>query len=319
MAQKIISTKGVVRAITSKISLVIILFVLSGAFPVTVFARSGCCSYHGGVCGCGCCDGTALSDTCAPYYPSCGGSSYTTYQAPPSCPLFASYDSANDQCKCNYGYVASGSTCISQDDACQKQLGFAAQYDSLTSSCGCMSGYIIDSVSNSCISGNQMCSNKYGYNATYLSYNNTCKCRSGYVFNDAGNKCISQDDFCQEKYGFSSKYDALKDACICNQGYQFNGNNCEYVIEPTPPPTNSFLFIAPSSVPKYNREPISPSPTTYSTPSAQTNSIDQKSPESNSNDTIWGFLILGGIGYWYYRSSKKKKNIKSSERQQNDN
>ncbi len=35
-------------------------------------ARSGCCSHHGGVCGCSCCDGTSLSATCAPYYPSCG-------------------------------------------------------------------------------------------------------------------------------------------------------------------------------------------------------------------------------------------------------
>jgi len=34
-------------------------------------ARSGCCSWHDGVCGCRCCDGTPLSNTCAPYYPSC--------------------------------------------------------------------------------------------------------------------------------------------------------------------------------------------------------------------------------------------------------
>lgn len=34
-------------------------------------ARSGCCSHHGGVCGCRCCDGTSLSSKCAPYYPSC--------------------------------------------------------------------------------------------------------------------------------------------------------------------------------------------------------------------------------------------------------
>jgi len=39
--------------------------------PISVLARSGCCSHHGGVCGCGCCDGTPLSSTCAPYYPSC--------------------------------------------------------------------------------------------------------------------------------------------------------------------------------------------------------------------------------------------------------
>ena len=38
-----------------------------------VEARSGCCSHHGGVCGCGCCDGSSLSTTCAPYYPQCNG------------------------------------------------------------------------------------------------------------------------------------------------------------------------------------------------------------------------------------------------------
>lgn len=45
-----------------------------------IYARSGCCSHHGGVCGCGCCDGTSLSSTCAPYYPSC--SSTKSYVAP---------------------------------------------------------------------------------------------------------------------------------------------------------------------------------------------------------------------------------------------
>lgn len=34
----------------------------------SIEARSGCCSHHGGVCGCGCCDGTSLSATCRPYY-----------------------------------------------------------------------------------------------------------------------------------------------------------------------------------------------------------------------------------------------------------
>lgn len=34
-------------------------------------ARQGCCSRHGGVCGCQCCDGTPLSAKCAPYYPDC--------------------------------------------------------------------------------------------------------------------------------------------------------------------------------------------------------------------------------------------------------
>lgn len=42
-------------------------------------ARSGCCSHHGGVMsnGCGCNDGTPLSDTCAPYYACTAGSTET--------------------------------------------------------------------------------------------------------------------------------------------------------------------------------------------------------------------------------------------------
>lgn len=49
--------------------------------PKIAEARSGCCSWHGGVCsykcpdgvnfGYACCDGTSLSAKCAPYYASC--------------------------------------------------------------------------------------------------------------------------------------------------------------------------------------------------------------------------------------------------------
>lgn len=38
------------------------------SLPQIIEARSGCCSYHGGVCGNSCCDGSALSIKCAPYY-----------------------------------------------------------------------------------------------------------------------------------------------------------------------------------------------------------------------------------------------------------
>lgn len=54
-------------------------FIFCLLFPKVVDARSGCCSHHGGVCGCGCCDGTGLSNTCAPYYPEC---SQPVYVAP---------------------------------------------------------------------------------------------------------------------------------------------------------------------------------------------------------------------------------------------
>lgn len=56
-----------------KKSILILFFSLFFSFFLvnSVEARSGCCSHHGGVCGCDCCDGTPLSATCAPYYPNC--------------------------------------------------------------------------------------------------------------------------------------------------------------------------------------------------------------------------------------------------------
>lgn len=57
----------ITRFLSTVAFLTVVLFQVSGA-------RQGCCSHHGGVCGCGCCDGTPLSATCAPYY-DCGKSS----------------------------------------------------------------------------------------------------------------------------------------------------------------------------------------------------------------------------------------------------
>ena len=57
-------------------------------------ARSGCCSHHGGVCGCGCCDGSSLSAKCAPYYPECSDTPATTYRTADTCSvdgLYAAY------------------------------------------------------------------------------------------------------------------------------------------------------------------------------------------------------------------------------------
>lgn len=51
------------------ISIVFIIVIFLAAITPSL-ARSGCCSWHGGVRadGCGCNDGTPLSSTCAPYY-----------------------------------------------------------------------------------------------------------------------------------------------------------------------------------------------------------------------------------------------------------
>lgn len=68
---------------------VVVLTFLFLSIATSAFARSGCCSHHGGVCGCGCCDGTGLSSTCLPYYPQCSGGQNQTqevYTAPTNTP-----------------------------------------------------------------------------------------------------------------------------------------------------------------------------------------------------------------------------------------
>lgn len=54
-----------------RIAFIAVLFVAISFNASQTEARRGCCSWHGGVCGCRCCDGTSLSAKCAPYYPNC--------------------------------------------------------------------------------------------------------------------------------------------------------------------------------------------------------------------------------------------------------
>ena len=58
---------------------ILILFLIVLVSPLLVDARSGCCSHHKGVCGCKCCDGTALSQQCLPYYSACKKTNLSKY------------------------------------------------------------------------------------------------------------------------------------------------------------------------------------------------------------------------------------------------
>src|SRR5579871_6019736 len=69
----------------TKISILALTIVFFFISVTPSFARSGCCSHHGGVSGCGCADGTPLSTTCLPYYPECsnsGGTQQDSTQVP---------------------------------------------------------------------------------------------------------------------------------------------------------------------------------------------------------------------------------------------
>lgn len=119
------------------VSLTIFLFLLIPISKVT-FARSGCCSHHGGVCGCGCCDGSALSATCAPYYPGCGAASHSVNLVPskPSCAANSYYNSSDGKCYCSMGH------CVNiTNSGCVKLPSNAHCVESLTDAWVCDSGY----------------------------------------------------------------------------------------------------------------------------------------------------------------------------------
>lgn len=131
------------------IAIVIVAFIIGGfvyLFNIDeVEARSGCCSWHGGVCtykcpdgvniGYYCCDGTPLSAKCAPYYPSCPAKPL------PKCPSHSTYNPSSDSCECNYGYIASGGECIDTDTYCHDKYSSHSSYDTLSKSCECDYGY----------------------------------------------------------------------------------------------------------------------------------------------------------------------------------
>ena len=93
------------------IPMVMMLLCLS-LFPEGAQSRSGCCSRHGGVCGCECCDGSSLSAKCAPYYPSCNDTPQNAPEPTPRCMSHSTYNDADDTCYCDDGYYPSGTKCL---------------------------------------------------------------------------------------------------------------------------------------------------------------------------------------------------------------
>lgn len=65
---------------------IFLFFIFFFIFVQPALARSGCCSHHGGVRGdgCGCNDGSPLSDTCAPYYVCSAGGGGQVVSDPPA-------------------------------------------------------------------------------------------------------------------------------------------------------------------------------------------------------------------------------------------
>lgn len=173
------------------------------------------------------------------------GTGYSNYPTTPSCPLFSSYDSVSSSCKCNYGYVVSGSICVSGSSACYSKYGYGSEFDSLGNSCKCSYGYRWNDTQTSCVSNLSYCTDKFGYGAEYSSLNKNCQCSTGYEFD--GTKCTYKTNvvpaptpiLCPENSSLLNgscycntgyEINTTKDGCIirntCSEGYVLKGNSC---------------------------------------------------------------------------------------------
>ncbi len=117
--------------------------------------------------------------------------SYTSYTPTPTCPSNSAYDTLSSGCKCNYGYIVSGS---------------------------------------SCVNGNSYCYGKYSYNSEYDSTSKTCKCSYGSRWNDESTSCVTNDSYCTSKYGYGAEAKTFSSECVCKTGYTYDGSKCAFKL-----------------------------------------------------------------------------------------
>lgn len=179
------------------------------------------------------------------------GSSYTPSYTTPSCPLHSSYDSLSSSCKCSYGYVVQGSSCVDGDSVCHDDMGYYSSYDTLSKSCECDHGYVLGA-SGQCVSHTTYCTENFGSHTKYNTLTDRCECADGYT-NDGNNRCISMDTYCRDTIGIFARYNSLSDTCGCMYGYILEGGKCveeEDEPETTYPSSAAFVPVVTTPAPK---------------------------------------------------------------------
>lgn len=146
-------------------------------------------------------------------------------QAAPVCPLFATYDYGQQTCKCNYGYYASGGSCISYQQTCVNQLGPSSVYNAFENVCKCLGGTIIDPGTGKCTSAVFYCSNKYGTGSVWNFLEENCSCASGYEWG-ANGTCVYQTlDTSQSDDSYVETLDQTE--TTNNPNLEFDNENAE--------------------------------------------------------------------------------------------
>jgi len=269
----------------------------------SIWAQSGCCSWHGGESYCDyssnrwvCADGT-YSPTC-----TCGGGYGGGYQQ--TCPLNSYWTGSS--CSCYSGYISSGGSCISYQQYCWNSLGYSSTYNYGTGQCDCMSGYVYSG--GRCESGFTYCTNNYGSFSEYNYGSKSCECMSGYDWNSSRSQCISKDEICHDQLGIMSSYNSLTNMCVCFSGYSIIGGQCVMTpkrVYQQQDSTTNYDTATDNNRSDNSNVSDSPTPTTEPTP-IQLIAGSSKSLSSLGN---MFFFIAIGAGIWLLalKFNKKKR------------
>ena len=183
-------------------------------------------------------------------WPAYGSGSSLYSSSRPSCPTNSYYDGISS-CKCNYGYVVSGGSCVSGDSVCRADIGFMSRYDGLSNSCKCMVGYSIGSTGKceyvspykssypSLFSDTRSSASCPANSSQSLLDSDSCTCNKGYETNKAKTACVrisraSYNKQCISEFGKNSVWSGKTDSdgdptCICKKKFTWNaaGTKCE--------------------------------------------------------------------------------------------
>lgn len=208
--------------------------------------------------------GGSVSSYLNNYYGSSGSSyspsTYTPTYAPTYTPTYAptysscpsnSYSDGLGSCKCTYGYVVSGGSCVNANTLCHSQLGIMSSYDSYSKSCTCDPGYEIGTSGLCTYKSYNSGSYSTGYyssgvttascpknSSESLTDSTKCTCNSGYQVNATKDACVkikplTSDQRCKNSFGSMSTWTGNNSdgepLCNCLEDAQWNSDRtaCE--------------------------------------------------------------------------------------------
>lgn len=186
----------------------------------------------------------------------------------PTCPANATYDSLSSNCKCDFGYVVSGSSCVYGTNYCYGKYGYNSEYDSASKSCKCSYGSRWNDNSTNCVTNDSYCTSKYGYGTEAKAINGECVCKTGYTYDgskcapqptcDTGyilknNICITNTQDCKNSFGENVYGVALSENisnCYCNSGYLWNTEKTSCTLTPVA----NIINVTPTMVTDFPQE-----------------------------------------------------------------